>query len=442
MLIPEVVVLITDLVANPAPNRRAEQKKDLLALVLTSRTMYSVSVGALYRYVSFGNSQAFNRLLINISINPFLAPNIRCLDFSDYIVVPRCFQKFRGDLFADLNSASLSRCLLLTGQLREVLVRQDVDYALDIDVLRILLFRLPHLEAIDFQHCKGITFTKAFGNLARENWPLHINLSRVSLHDCDSLEPSIFESMMPRLHKLTHLDVAGTKITDKALGSIPHTSRLTHLNVSHCSNLSSAAVVWFLLSAQARTCSLVHLDLDRMGHSGLDANDIGLLLANMPRSLRVLKMKGSRMHPSHLPKLRSLAGHLTELALGGGLVSAEMRQIFYQENQVSCHGLQCLDVSDLDINLCFIVPLLSMSPLNEVKLSTWSFDQAFGIWEHLNNLGWTVHVRESQRSIVRLTQSQRKTPGTGWWIYRRDAQTALFVSKIKFPKPVLEAQRW
>jgi hypothetical protein len=167
---------------------------------------------------------------------------------------------------------------------------------IDSNIIRKLLYHLPKLQALDFCGCASSSFVDAFETAIDANLvplPHSLSITRLSLHECCSLPTSVFETLLPLLPHLTHLDVAHTRITGSALASIPATASLSHLNLRKCSYLSAAHVINFIRSHPAAR-SLIYLNLSRdmKTQEMLDESDLHDLLPILPHTLRALHLGG------------------------------------------------------------------------------------------------------------------------------------------------------
>jgi hypothetical protein len=224
----------------------------------------------------------------------------------------------------NLTPTTLLQCLELLPNLREFLAQEHIDEELTTAVLR-KLFELPRLEALDFCASSSSRFRDAMLGVFRSSsamtLPEIMPIKRLSFHGCTILPGAIFETILPRLPQLTHLDVTHTRITDSALASIPHTARLTHLSIAKCPGLTGEKVVEFLATHPAVKDTLVYLNLlmDVKSHEMFSVEDVMKLLPRLPKTLRSLNLKGSKMAASHVQLLLPLTKHLEELGLGRGL---------------------------------------------------------------------------------------------------------------------------
>lgn len=324
--------IVGRLVIDIPPNSLTKRNIDLMSLLLTSKTMHGATLVTLYRQITIPHSIIFKKFLSHVASHAVLGTLVRRFDFCHFnpgVVFGTASERA---LAQNLTSATLLQALELTPHLQEFLAQDHIDGDLDERVLRKLFFGLDRIAALDFCGCSSAAFRAAFTGAMTpppgQQWTRDLDLRRLSLHKCTTLPASVLEALLPRLPHLTHLDVAGTRITDAALAAIPPTARITHLNLAKCNNLSAGALIAFFSSHPA-VCgdhsSLVWLSLatDASTHETFSEDDVTRLLPVLPASLRSLSLKGSRMNATHIPLLLPLTKHLEELALGRGLGVAD-----------------------------------------------------------------------------------------------------------------------
>jgi len=365
--------VIDQLPTASTPDGFTARNVDLVSLLLTSRTMHAATLATLYSQITIRHSRTFRKFLERISSHPVLGTIVRCLDFSHFNPIGIAQNPRERAQTLNLAPQTLLQCLSLTPDLREFLAQEHIDEDLSADVLRTLLCSLPKLKALDFCACSSSSFRDAFNAAISTPLPLALPMTRLSLHECAVLPSLVFEALLPRLSRLTHLDVSHTRITDEALHLIPTSARLTHLNLSKCSSLSSSSVVKFL-STHPAAKSLVYLNLamDVKSHEMLSAGDVTNLLRVLPPSLRSLNLKGSKMDASHIRDLIPLSKHVEELGLGRHLTLYDITQLFIPDQEAELekqiawtpHALRYIDISDLSAyQLDFSILLGSSSPI-------------------------------------------------------------------------------
>lgn len=407
-LLPSEILgdIIDLLVVELPPNGLTTRNADLMALLMTSRALHQATLNTLYRHITIPHSRIFRKFLSTVTNYPSLASIVRRLDFSHFNPSTIFSSASERANTRNLTADTLARCLELTPYLKEFLAQEYVDDDLGPEVLRKLFFELPRMRAIDFCGCSSPAFRNAFKIVTEEEWPETLNITRLSFHKCLNLPSAVFEKILPRLQKVTHLDVAGTRVTDEALEAIPASARITHLNLAKCKELSSEAVTRFITSHPAVKDSLVYLSLatDASTHLLLGKEDVDKLLPQLPSTLRSLSLKGSRMDPSHIPLLQPLTQNLEELALGRGLDLGEIQSLFYHDNQWQPHNLKYLDISDLEVRLGSGSELLSIesAPLHVIEVQERAYERCAKNKKSLQRVGWTAKEFGSRYWLVRL----------------------------------------
>ncbi|KAL6881469.1 leucine rich repeat domain protein [Trichoderma novae-zelandiae] len=386
------------------PNGLTTRNADLMSLLLTSRSLHAATLTTLYRHVTIPHSRIFRKFLATISTYPSLATIVRRLDFSHFN--PSMFFTTASERAQarNLTSETLVHCLQLMPYLQEFLAQEYIDDDLSADVLRQLFFNSPELRGLDFCGCSCASFKNSFISLLEDEWPEQLSVTRLSFHKCLSLPSAVFSTILPRLPQLTHLDVAGTRITDEALLSIPQSARLTHLNLAKCKDLSADAVLEFIANHPAAK-SLVFLSLatDASNHLLLGKFDVIQLLPKLPSTLRSLSLRGCRMEAAHLPELVRLSKTLEELALGRGLTMTDIRAIFFQGQEALTHNLKFIDLSDIDTIIGSASDLLApaSAPLQVIEIAERSYERAAKSNKSLEKVGWTAKEFGSRYWIVR-----------------------------------------
>ena len=408
------------LVVELPPNGLTTRNADLSALLLASRSLHAATLNTLYRHITIPHSRIFRKFLTTITEYPTLASMVRRLDFSHFNPATIFSTASERAQTRNLTAETLAQCLELTPFLQEFLAQEYVDDDLSPEVLRKLFFGMPRLQALDFCACSSATFRNSFRTILEDEWPAQLNISRLSLHKCISLPSSAFDILLPRLGKVTHLDLAGTRVTDDALLSIPETARITHLNLSKCKDLTSQGVVKFITAHPAVKDSLTFLSLamDASSHLLLGKEDIDALLPCLPHSLRSLSLKGSRMDKSHIPQLASLAESLEELAVGRGLELGDIHRLFINDGEWHPHHLRYLDISDVEYKIGSASDLLkpASAPLHVIEIEERAYERAAKTKKTLERVGWTAKEFGSRYWLVRLNaDGSTQDDGSRWW---------------------------
>ncbi|KAL8296364.1 hypothetical protein RB597_005780 [Gaeumannomyces tritici] len=344
-----LTAIINLLVLDIPPNGLERRNIDLMSLLLTSKTLHTATLSSLYNRITIPHSRIFQKFLSHVNSHPSLGTIVRRIDFSHFNPSTLFSTASERSQARNLTSETLRQCLELTPLLQEFLAQEYIDDDLDAAVLRKLFFGLDRLQALDFCGCSSALFKTAFAEVVsnKDDWPVALTVKRLSLHKCMTLPATVLDTLMPRLTRLTHLDVAGTRITDDALWSIPATARITHLNLAKCKLLSAPRVIEFIRSHPAVAESLEFLSLatDARSHELFDEQHLNELIPILPKTLKSLSLKGSKMNASHIDLLLPLTKHLEELALGRSLKLRDVQRLFIPQARPGTPG------SDGDVDM-------------------------------------------------------------------------------------------
>ncbi|PGH30359.1 hypothetical protein GX50_06878 [[Emmonsia] crescens] len=326
--------IISLLAIDIPPNGYTPRNIDLVSCLLTSRTLHSATLSVLYRHITIPHSIIFSKALNHIKQYPALGTIVRRLDFSHFTSVGLGRTQQMNSEIQNLTSKTLLECLELLTNLKECLLQEHLEDDVNVNVLWKLLSRTPSLRAVDFCGCSSATFSDGFLSAVTEdpNFPATLpTLRRVSLHECSGLIPRVFETFLPRLVNLTHLDVCHTQITNSALMSIPHSARITHLNISRCTKLTGPEVVKFLTTHPAVRESLIYLNVmtDSSRHQLLDETDVDNLLPCLTSTLRSVNLGGAKVRSSNMPSLLRLSKHVEELGLNSANLTISDINLFF-----------------------------------------------------------------------------------------------------------------
>jgi hypothetical protein len=389
--------IIQLLVVDTPSNGLTKRNGDLGALLLTSKTIHNTTLSILYRHVTIPHSRIFRKFLRQIADNPDLGTLVRRLDFNHFNRDLLGLSDAERAVTHNLTGETLEKCLNLTPKLQEFLAQEHVAENLERGVLHKLFFELPMLQAVDFCACTHADFRQGFESLLLDFGPEMINISRLSFHKAVTLPAKVFETIFPRLGKVTHLDVAACKISTAALFSIPTTARITHLSLAKC-RLPGAAVVKFLTTHEAVRDSLVVLSLgtDATVHEMLSEEDITNLLPHLPKTLKSLSLRGSKMSSAHIPLLLPLTRRLEELAVGRDITVPDIHELLQPHEHLGPHTLRFMDVSDFQFS----------------QGTERLFDNRFGI---LKDSSFPLQVIEiAERAFPRLEKTAKVIAGRGW----------------------------
>ncbi|OLN92194.1 F-box protein [Colletotrichum chlorophyti] len=420
-----IELLVLDI---PPPYGTARRNVDLMSLLLTSRTIHAATLNTLYKHITIPHSRIFRKFLSNITMHPALGTIVRRIDFSHFNNATLFESASERKGTRNLTAETLLECLRLTPHLQEFLAMEHIDDDLGPEVLQKLFFDMPRLQALDFAGCTSPAFKNSFSSLVSMDWPDLLSITRLSFHKCLTLPSTLFEYIMPRLTNVTHLDLAQTKITDRALHAIPKTAKITHLNLAKCTLLTAPNVINFFATHPA-VQNLVYLSVatDARSHQLFDVEDVTQLIPVLPKSLKSLSLKGSRMDDAHIDQLRPLTKYLEELAVGRNMdvnAVAKLLEPADEKKPEEPHTLRYLDLSDLWGSELDLVDLFSSrnsllratsAPLEVIEVSEQSF-KSLSRNRTLERIGWSLQEIGSRCWIVRLQDHRNDSDrGYRWW---------------------------
>jgi hypothetical protein len=429
ILTQQTAMIIDNLVLDVPPKNGVEKRNvDLMALLVTSKEIFAKTVETVYRRITIPHSRIFRKFLEQITSKPTHGQWVRRLDFSHLNPALTFLTAQERKETKNLTDETLLRCLDFTPNLQEFLVQEYLDDDLSPEVLQKVFLGLPNLTAADFCGCSSTAFKNAISTSSSWNWPEKLPIRRLSLHKCRTIPTYFLEAILPRLPALTHLDVAGTKLTDKALLSISKKTKLTHLNLAGCRGISAEAVFQFLSSHPAAK-ELVYLSLatDVRTQDSLATEDVKRILQVLPKTLRSLSLKGSKMDSSIVPFLLPMTKYLEELALGHGLELADIDSLFVPNDDDAAEWktptVKYIDLTDMRAHeqlpgIFNNSRLLKRqtAPLEVIEIPSEVADRLKKSPSPLTSRGWRISEANARSWFVRdRLQGQPKDDGARWW---------------------------
>lgn len=274
-------------------------------LLTTCKAFYDVGTPILYSHAAFVDPNSFARFLHSISITGY-GTLVRVLDFSGFTAIGSNKSAFTSD--------ALASALELCPNLTEFLGTENIEKQLNDQVLS-TLFTLPYITAVDFCGATDPAFADALAKVADSSNTLS-SVERLSLHGCSSLPASTIDLLLQKLPYLTRLDLTDTLVTTSALANLPTSARLTHLSLSKCCQLDSAATRTLFQSHPAFQ-SLIWLNLmfdtRSPNHlSPISSTDAIAIVASLPplKYLNLFGLPVSSMPLQDVSNLESLSlGH-------------------------------------------------------------------------------------------------------------------------------------
>ena len=300
---------------------------------------------------------------------------------------------------------------------------------MDEAVLRKVLFGLPNLRALDLCASSSAAYVQAFkgavsGLVSGESISIN-NLRRLSLHECFTLPSPELELLLSQLPSLTHLDLCHTRVTDKALMSIPKTATLTHINLGRCAQITGAGVVDFLASHPA-VSALVYLNLacDVSRYRLLWELDIDRLLPSLPSSLRSLNLSGAKVKTRHVAQLLPLTKHLEELGLGFAELSMiDLKSLFVPVRQAN------VDTADPGCNVEWrpsSLHYLDLTGVASVSVSA-LFNKTNAL---LDSISYPLEVIELGDKVIAGLRESRNANKSSGWVVKELGRRAWYVREL------------
>ncbi|KZF24861.1 RNI-like protein [Xylona heveae TC161] len=447
-------LIISYLVVDLPPNGYAPRNMDLMSCLLTSRTLHATTISILYRQITIPQSPVFSKFLSQLSQYPALGTVVRRLDLSHFTSVGLGRTRRMNAEIQNLTGTTLRKCLDLMPQLREFLAQEHIEDDLDEKVLWKIFCELPHLQAVDLSGCSSVAFRSSIDAvLSPDNphLPYNLVLKRLCLHECSTISDTTLEHLLSRLPRLTHLDLAHTQVTNRALHYLPHTANLTHLNLSKCTHLTGGGVVSFLTTHPAVNESLVYLNLfcDISRYRLLNQEDVEGLLPKLPTSLRSLNLSGAKIIGEHVSLLLPLTKHLEELSLGYADLSVkEVNSLFIPPSEQpdgitvakeewqpsSLRYLDLTGVASITLGTLFthssVLLLPTTQPLEVIEFGEKMINTLQERPSTNERLGWAVrelgrrgwYVRKRKPGIDGASPDNGRRPwkmGAQWWGMRK-----------------------
>ncbi|KAI4188072.1 MAG: hypothetical protein L6R41_002374 [Letrouitia leprolyta] len=324
--------VIAQLALDSQPSAYAPRNVDLISCLLTSRTVHVATINTLYSHITVPHSSIFSKFLSHVAQCPGLGTIVKRLDLSHFTSIGLGRSRQVNSEVQNMTSKTLHHCLELTPAIQEVLLQENLDDDIDENVLCKLFYGLPKLRAVDFCASSSKPFAESFTSAVTGlvDVPINLNIRRLGLHECFTLPSNVFETLLPRLPYLTHLDVSHTRITDNALASIPESASLSHLNLGRCTQISGHGVVEFLTNhPAAKNLVFLNLSCDIARYRLLREDNVERLLPAIPTTLKSLNLNGAKIRRWHTPLLLPLTKHLEELSLASADLSVQDINSFF-----------------------------------------------------------------------------------------------------------------
>ncbi|KAG7664576.1 uncharacterized protein J8A68_001870 [[Candida] subhashii] len=302
---------------------------------LLSKKFHHLSLCFLYKYTIFNRPHSFDKFLHNLNSNPIIGKYVEFMDFQQFTSIGLGRTGRMNQEIQMVTSKTISKALKMTPNLLEFLASENIQDDMDIVVLDLLFNKLPKIKALDFCGASSEAFAKAFDALQINQ---DLTITKLSLHDCSNLHPDVFAKILPRLIHLQRLDLNHTSITSTILLEIPRSTRLTHLSLARCSQLTTKDLINFLVSHPA-VCkgSLEWLNLQIDSNVVSPLSDIYLLYTlkhlNAPQ-LAYLNLGGMPVNFKCLITIKNRFPELLSLNISHANLKLEDLNEYMKENKI------------------------------------------------------------------------------------------------------------
>ncbi|KAI5957156.1 hypothetical protein KGF54_000084 [Candida jiufengensis] len=243
MKILEYVYIDTDI---SSINSNLEKFANTIPLL--SKKFHQLSLCFIYKYTIFNRPHSFDKFLYNLEINPIIGKYVEFMDFQQFTSIGLGRTGRMNQEIQMVTSKTITHALSMTPNLIEFLASENIQDDIDVNVLDILFNKLKKLKAIDFCGASSTGLSIAFENL---NLQENTSITKLSLHDCSNLSANLLEKILIKLPNLKRLDLTHTSINSSTLLQLSTNIRLTHLNLSRCSKLTTKDLIHFLTSHPA-----------------------------------------------------------------------------------------------------------------------------------------------------------------------------------------------
>lgn len=273
----------------------------------------------------FKTPKTFDNFLHSIKGRERLGEYVNVLDFQEFTSIGLGRTGKMNKEIQMVTSATILECLRHTPNLVEFLASENIKDDLDTDLLNYLFNETKQLRAVDFCGCSGLIFTSQFDHCIIKK-PGVENITDVSFHDCTDLPSRVLEKVLINLPNLRKLDLTHTQITSKILQLIPHSAKLTHLNLSYCIQLTTRELISFFITHPAITGHhLVWLSLqcDNSTNTTLSNNQLTFLLKMFDCDFQYLNLGGLGVTPENLVLIKNKFVNLKSLCLANSSFSQQ-----------------------------------------------------------------------------------------------------------------------
>ncbi|CAG8480921.1 9049_t:CDS:1 [Cetraspora pellucida] len=407
---PEIIRIILGLLR--------DDKKTLAACALVNHTFNLHATTILYQTVAFTFPHTFT-LFINVTndIKKRCSQTIRHLDFSSFSTCG--LQKSSFETQKVVTPELLIHILRSFPELKTFSVSESLESVITLDVLKVLFLECKSIKTIDFCGCSSkqfnnvlSEFSNLIGRVKIEQYyndddetisfrmackPLLSHLQRLSFHECPIIsEYSAIIPLLAHSPNLTHLDLGGCSISDLTLKFLAETNtptRLSHLSLAKCKNISSDAI-----SSLVSKCSqLETLNLygDRNLNTAINEYDlITIFRSPSAKNFKTLDIGSSQITPLILTTIKENCPSLQNL----GISKAQITNLnLIKDLLTALPNLQYIDLTSvpcfnpLNTNCLLASIKKSNHPIHTIEMSESLLKKLYAV------NGWKINVNYGRR---------------------------------------------
>lgn len=259
-----------------------------------NKLFYRLVQKIIYKYCIFKTPQTFDVFLNSITKKPRLGDYVYVLDFQEFTSIGLGRTGKMNKEIQMVTSTTILNCLKKTPYLLEFLASENIKDDLDSNLLNYLFNNMRYLKSVDFCGCSGEIFVNNFSNIILKK-PGVFNITNLSLHDCTDLPDWVIEKFLINLPNIKKLDLTHTQVTSKTLSLISKETKLTHLSLAYCIQLTTRELINFFINHPAITSNkLIWLNLqcDSSTNSPINNNQLTFLLKMFDCDFNYLNLGG------------------------------------------------------------------------------------------------------------------------------------------------------
>ncbi|CAG8514380.1 7691_t:CDS:1 [Scutellospora calospora] len=327
---PEIICIILNLLR--------DDKKTLASCALVNHTFNLHAIPILYHTVAFTFPHTFT-LFANVTndIKNRCSQMVHHLDLSSFSTCG--LQKSSSETQKVVTPELLIHILRSFPGLKAFSISESLESVITLDVLKVLFLECKSIKTVDFCGCASKQFSNALeefslliGRVRIEQYfndngdestisfrmnhePLLSHLQRLSFHECPVIsEYSTIIPLLAHAPNLTHLDLGGCSISDLTLNFLSGTdapSRLSHLLLAKCKNISSDAIASF--TTKCSKLETLNLYGDRTSIKEFDL--ITILRSPNSKNFQILDIGSSQITPLILTTIKENCKSLQNLGI-------------------------------------------------------------------------------------------------------------------------------